>query len=116
MQAWPTVFRGRIVGTAYDISWGALLDSRAGRCMPSFFIRLRSVLGWRLSRTAAPCGPSITHRDCSSTTRVCWGSTSSSVVGGAAEGLMPVGLTCELTPYVFGIVALRSDPDWSWNT
>ena len=31
--------------------------------MPSFFIRLRSVLGWRARIFAAPCGPSMTQSD-----------------------------------------------------
>jgi hypothetical protein len=38
-----------------------------GRSMPSFFILLRSVLGWRFRTFAAPRGPSMTPWVCRNT-------------------------------------------------
>ena len=57
---------------SYDISWLERLV-----LMPSFFILLRNVLGWRLSILAAPLGPSTTPPVCSRTARICCRSTSS---------------------------------------
>ncbi len=51
------------------------------RLMPSFLIRLRRVLGFRLSKPAAPLGPSIFHVVRLSTSTMCLRSISSSVSG-----------------------------------
>ena len=85
----PTKCRGQAMGADYEISWAPPPVSRAGRWMPSFFIRLRRVLGCKLSNRAAPFAPSITHRDCSSTVRMCRRSISSSVAGDCVEEDLP---------------------------
>ena len=51
---------------------------RSGRVMPSRFMRLRAVLGVRLSSWAAPCAPSSTHPVRSNAASMCRLSTSSS--------------------------------------
>src|SRR5260370_39316080 len=48
----------------------ALALERGARTMPSFFMRLRSVLGWRPKTFAAPHGPSITQPDFSRAVRM----------------------------------------------
>jgi hypothetical protein len=51
-------------------SWPRKLVAYAeaeGRSMPSFFILLRSVLGWRFRILAAPRGPSMTPQVCRNT-------------------------------------------------
>ena len=48
----------------------SLATERGARTMPSFFIRLRSVLGCRPRIVAAPRGPSMTQADCSRAARM----------------------------------------------
>ena len=61
---------GRDISRIYE-------SSAALRRMPSFCMRLRSVLGFRPSRRAAPWGPSIRQPVCLRTATMCWRSTSS---------------------------------------
>src|SRR5262245_18971436 len=70
--------------------------SSALRRMPSFCIRLRSVLGFRLSRRAAPCGPSIRQPVLLRVATMCWRSTSRRPAGpvdGASELAVGGGAT-----------------------
>src|SRR5207244_8079651 len=78
--------------------------------MPSFFILLRSVLGWRLRIFAAPLGPSMTHADFSRTERMWWRSTSSRVPEpGALEAWSACTATSWATAWVPGGSADMAD-------
>src|SRR5262249_44097311 len=61
--------------------------------MPSFFIRLRSVLGWRLRIFAAPRGPPLTQPDFSRAARMWFRVLDSRLSsGGVGPALAAVGL------------------------
>src|SRR5438552_18287228 len=62
---------------------------RGARTMPSFFMRLRSVLGWRPKTFAAPRGPSITQSDFSRAVRM-WFRVLDSRLSSGGVGPTPV--------------------------